>query len=72
MVVTTVSWGSSPRGALGDGAERQDLVAVDGLAGGVDRQHAIAVAVERQAQVGTGLEDGRREQTEVGGPAARR
>ena len=32
--------------------DREDLVPVDGLAGCVDREHAVAVAVERDAEVG--------------------
>ena len=39
--------------------DREELVAVDDVALGVDRQAAVGVAVEREADVGAVLEDGR-------------
>ena len=36
-----------------EGHDRENLVTVDGLARGVDREHPVAVAVERDAEVET-------------------
>ena len=49
--------------------DREDLVAVDRLAGAVDGEHPVAVAVERDAEVVAALADGLLEQREVGGAA---
>ena len=51
-VTTTVSPGSRPRSPAVEGADGDELVAVDEGAGVVDGQHAVGVAVEGQADVG--------------------
>ncbi len=62
----TATWSTSWSSArIGD-----DLVAVDDLALLVDREHAIAVAVERDADVVAELDDRALQQREVGGAAA--
>ena len=48
------------------------LVAVDDRAGAVDRQHAVAVAVEREADVVAALDDRRGERVDVGRADSRR
>ena len=53
-----------------DGGDGDDLVAVDQPPVGVDRQHPIGVAVERDPDVGPGLHDGPLEVVGVGGAAA--
>ena len=47
-----------------------DLVAVDGVPVGVDREHAVAVPVEGDAEVQTGLCDSLLQSPEIGGAAA--
>ena len=53
-----------------EGDDRQHLVAVDEVAALVDRDHAVGVAVERQARVGTRSHDGLLELGGVGRAAA--
>ena len=50
--------------------DREDLVAVDDLAARVDREHPVAVAIERHAEVGAGASDSLLQSREVGGAAA--
>ena len=50
----------------------EDLVAVDDLAGRVDGQATVGVAVEGEPDVGAVLEHGLLQHVEVGRPAARR
>jgi hypothetical protein len=54
-----------------DGGERDQLVAVDDDAVAVDRQHAVAVAVEREARVVAAVAHGGGERLHVGRAAAR-
>ncbi len=56
--------------AHGEGQHREDLVAVDLLAGRVHGQAAVGVAVVRDAEVGAVLDDGGPEQRQVRGAAA--
>ena len=49
---------------------REDLVAVDRVAVAVDREHPVAVAVERDPEIESALADGLLQQREVGGAAA--
>ena len=51
-VTTTVSPGSRPRALAVEGADGDELVAVDQRAGVVDGQHPVGVAVEGQPDVG--------------------
>ena len=67
MTVTATT--STPRRERED---REDLVAVDDLAALVDREHAVAVAVERDAEVECLPRDELLQGREVGGAAARR
>ena len=46
--------------------EGEQLVAVDHRAGAIDGEHAVAVAVEGEAEVVAALADGLRERAEVG------
>ena len=57
-------------GVAVDGADPDDLVAVDQAAGRIDREHAVGVAVEREADVGALLHHGAAEILRVGGAAA--
>ena len=50
--------------------ERDQLVSVHDDAVAVDGQHAVAVAVEREARVVAALGDGLRQRVDVGGAAA--
>src|SRR6476661_1802305 len=50
--------------------DRDDLVAVDRLAVLVDREHAVAVTVERDAEVVASFDDGARQEAEIGRTAA--
>ena len=43
--------GSAPRAQPVEGEDAQDLVAVDDLAAGVDRDEPVRVAVQREARV---------------------
>ena len=56
-VVTTVLLGSSPALVHRGRARRQDLVAVDHVAGGVGEQRAVGVAVVRDTGVGAEAHD---------------
>ena len=53
-----------------EGEDRQDLVAVDRLAFGIDREHAIAVTVESDAEVEPSVADDSRQKRQVGRAAA--
>ena len=50
--------------------DRDDLVAVDRLAPFVDREHAVAVAVERDPEVEPAVEHGLLQEREIGRAAA--
>ncbi len=52
--------------------DHHDRVTVDDLAGGIDRQAPVGVAVVRQTEVGTVGEDRGSQRIQVGRPAARR
>ena len=52
------------------GQDGEDLIAVDRLAGGGHGQHAVAVAVEGDAEVAAVLDDRAREQRQIGRAAA--
>ena len=54
------------------GGQRDQLVAVVDAAAAVDREHAVAVAVEGEAELGAGLDDPARQQLHVGGADSRR
>ena len=69
-VATTVSPASRAGVAQRQGQHGQDLVAVDDLAGGVDGQAAVGVAVVRDPGVGAVLDHGGRQRVQVGGAAA--
>ena len=66
VVVTTASPGQRAARAQVEGADREDLVAVHGRAGGVHRQGAVAVAVEGEAEVGAAAAHDRRRQQRRG------
>jgi len=51
------------------GADGEDLVAVDDLSCGVHREHAVAVPVERQSEVGAHIAHRPRQRIEMGRPA---
>ena len=71
MTVATTAAGRQ-RAALRtpDREQRQQLVAVDDRAGGVDGQAPVGVTVVGQAEVGAVLHDRRLQQLEVGGAGA--
>jgi hypothetical protein len=52
------------------GGERDELVAVDDRPGAIDRQHAITVAVQREAERVAAVDDRPRERIDVGRAAA--
>ena len=56
-VTATPSPGSSPGRAQVQGGEGDELVAVDHDAVAVDREHAVAVAVEREADGVAAVDD---------------
>ena len=62
----TATWSTS----LVEREDRDDLVAVDDLALLVDREHAVAVAVEGDPEVEAAVDDGALEEREVGRAAA--
>ena len=68
-VATTVLVGQPPGFSAGDREDRQDLVAVDDGAGGVNRKAPVGVAVEREADVGAVVDDGLAQIAEMRRPA---
>ena len=51
------------------GEQREDVIAVDRIARGIDEEHAVGIAVERNAEIGTVLLDRGGDIAEMGGPA---
>ena len=54
------------------GEDPEHLVAVDDVAARIDRDQAVGIAIEREADVGTALDHGPRERGRIGRPASRR
>ena len=69
-VTATPSPGSLPVLAQVQGGEGDELVAVDDGPGAVDRQHAVAVAVQREADRVAAVDDRLRQRVDVGRAAA--
>ncbi len=69
-VATTVSPASVAGGLEAEREHGQDLVPVDHLAAGVNRQAPVRVAVVRDAGIGLPLDDGRPQHVQVGRAAA--